>query len=357
MFGSSVLSDSVTETQEHIIPVTLVEQQQCQTQTSDEKSFTKQNEMSHCDQLKSFTSLRNKMTANADVSSKRTTEARKCSSDNKSDVTFNIEEVNADTNINNQDYHSKTNTVVDNEVDKTKSIVNRHYQGHCENSRSVNLNRILPVSLKGTFFNDSFFEDSRESFVTAVKNVLKKTREGSYLCDDITSYRNLRQRDLRSENQAVHVEEDLTSMKIVVDVQDFIGGDIKVEVVGGKELVVEGRTKSEDGASATSSSFLLRFSLPQHADLETISSAMSSDGVLTIITPKLQQTVGAGTTNNKEMFVERQSRLDHQSDGEQSWEEKKVQHSAKESEGCSSRSFSSAYRSQHQYSSNRNFKH
>lgn len=73
----------------------------------------------------------------------------------------------------------------------------------------------------------------------------------------------------------------------MLDVQDFMGGDVKVKVVDERELLVEGRVeKKEEGSLSLSSySFRRRFTLPQHTDMTAITSVMSSDGILTITAP------------------------------------------------------------------------
>lgn len=83
------------------------------------------------------------------------------------------------------------------------------------------------------------------------------------------------------------VTEELIS-QIVLDMHDFMGGDVKVKVVGEKELVVEGRMEKEEGRSSMSAhSFRRRFSLPHLTDMTAITSVMSSDGILTITVPEV----------------------------------------------------------------------
>lgn len=61
----------------------------------------------------------------------------------------------------------------------------------------------LPIVKRGGFFDDSFFEDSRQHFQVAIRNVLEKFNERNTQTDDLTTYRNLRQRNLKEETQAV----------------------------------------------------------------------------------------------------------------------------------------------------------
>lgn len=73
----------------------------------------------------------------------------------------------------------------------------------------------------------------------------------------------------------------------MMDVHDFVSGELKVKVVGEREVMVEGRLETNTADLAMSSnSFRRKFSLPQDTDMEAISSAMSSDGVLTIFAPR-----------------------------------------------------------------------
>lgn len=127
-----------------------------------------------------------------------------------------------------------------------------------------------------------------------------------------------------------------------------------VDVIEGKELLVEGKAKKEEGGTETTISFRQRFSLPRQVDLDGITSTMSSDGVLTVTAPKTQQSADSDTVT-KEMLMESQSRSESQCDGGRSWTEKNVRETTKESEGCSSRTFSSSYQSHQQSSSKHTF--
>lgn len=65
----------------------------------------------------------------------------------------------------------------------------------------------------------------------------------------------------------------------MLDVQDFVNGEMKVKVIGERELAVEGRL--DDNRT-----FRRCFPLPQNTDMEAITSVMSADGILTITAPK-----------------------------------------------------------------------
>lgn len=84
----------------------------------------------------------------------------------------------------------------------------------------------LPISRKGRFFDDSFFESSRFDFDKKVNEILNRwgddERRGDRWDDDadfrpsknFSRYRNLRARDLKDDNQAVTVTSDDTAHKV-----------------------------------------------------------------------------------------------------------------------------------------------
>nr|XP_027233887.1 uncharacterized protein LOC113825269 [Penaeus vannamei] len=119
----------------------------------------------------------------------------------------------------------------------------------------------LAIARRGSFLQDSFFSDIRRDFDASVREILKKcddsdlTLTGDVSHSDILSrYRQLRSRNMREENQAFCVSSDSASLKIVLDVHDFMRGDVKVKVVD-EELVVEGRAEEEGGSSVSTRSF------------------------------------------------------------------------------------------------------
>lgn len=61
---------------------------------------------------------------------------------------------------------------------------------------------------------------------------------------------------------------------------DFVDGDVKVKLMGENELLVEAHSAS------SSLTFRRSFSLPESIDITSITSVMSSDGILTITASK-----------------------------------------------------------------------
>lgn len=79
----------------------------------------------------------------------------------------------------------------------------------------------------------------------------------------------------------------LTPLQVVVDVQDFInGGEVNVKVVNEREIVIEGHVEKKEGNTTSTKRFRKRYVLPEDIEVEKVTSVMSSDGVLTITTPK-----------------------------------------------------------------------
>nr|XP_045592116.1 uncharacterized protein LOC123754035 isoform X5 [Procambarus clarkii] len=144
---------------------------------------------------------------------------------------------------------------------------------------------LLPISHRGLFFHDSFFTEARQDFEAAVKRIVDSWEEAP-ASDHMTSYRRLRERDLKEENQAVSVTENHQSHKVVLDVRDFLSGDVKVKMVDENELVVEGSVEQRKEGSVSKKSFRRLFSFPGLVRPEAVTSTMSSDGVLTVTVPK-----------------------------------------------------------------------
>ncbi|XP_042240603.1 uncharacterized protein LOC121878438 [Homarus americanus] len=162
------------------------------------------------------------------------------------------------------------------------------------------LNYYLPIFRKGLFLQDSFFEYVRQVFDDTIRDILRRWNETGFLgntwndtnfrlSENLSRYRRLRAQHQGEENQAVTVTSDSTGHKIVMDVHDFMDGEVKVKVVGETEVVVEARTKTNNGEfSRSCQSFRRRFSLPDLTEIESITSVISSDGILTVTVPKME---------------------------------------------------------------------
>ncbi|XP_063586974.1 protein lethal(2)essential for life-like [Penaeus indicus] len=147
---------------------------------------------------------------------------------------------------------------------------------------------LLPIVEKGLFFHDSFFEDIQKHFETAIGQILYTWGEARSVGDLMSSYRCVKERNLQQENQVMAFSEDDQNHKVVLDVHDFKSENVKVRVED-NQLVVEGRVEKKEDDFKSMKSFCRRFNFPGKVAMEGVTSAMSSDGVLTITAPKIPQ--------------------------------------------------------------------
>jgi len=163
-------------------------------------------------------------------------------------------------------------------------------------TKMTSTSKTLSVVQRESFFDDAFFKDSWEDFDTAVQSILDKfdssglkVDQGSRSqCRDV--YSKIRSSKIDEDlyaSQALQITEKDGKFQAVMDVKDFNPADLQVRVVDDR-VVVEGKyeKKSEDGSSMSSKSFLKEFTMPGTADIDSISTALSRDGVLTVKAPK-----------------------------------------------------------------------
>nr|XP_027233885.1 uncharacterized protein LOC113825267 [Penaeus vannamei] len=198
--------------------------------------------------------------------------------------------------------------------------------------------RVLHIERRGVFAEDYCFANVRNSFSQAVREVLEKASEWTCRSDAMHNYRRLRQRNLKLENQAVGILDDQDSHKIVMDVFDFMKGDVTVQLVKGKELLVEGQAERQDGGRVSRVSFVRRFALPELVERDAISCVLSSDGILTITCRKRASGYSA-----RGFCSERKPHVDTAG----GWEDKDAKDSLADWEGASSRAFSTGSRSRY----------
>lgn len=107
-------------------------------------------------------------------------------------------------------------------------------------------------------------------------------------------------------NQEVTLFEDDNCHQVMMNVRDFMSSGVKVDVVDGNELLVEGsrcvEKRGQDGSSEEEEeqdqnssstegrqeeySFRRRISFPGLARIDTMTSTMSTDGILVVTLPK-----------------------------------------------------------------------
>ena len=108
-------------------------------------------------------------------------------------------------NINKESYNSSSNHC---HKDSQNGINSRRF------GRTQEM--LLPITSKGHFFNDDFFEDARKHFEGNVKNVLDQWDHESSVQNDLTNYEMLRKSDLTENSQAATVIENNTCHQVII---------------------------------------------------------------------------------------------------------------------------------------------
>ena len=92
----------------------------------------------------------------------------------------------------------------------------------------------------------------------------------------------------KDEEQQIAVKEDPKQFQVSLDTSLYRPDELKINVVNG-QLTVEANheEKAEDGSKLVSRRFVRKYTLPQGCQDETVTSNLSSDGVLMITAPKL----------------------------------------------------------------------
>ncbi|GJQ70846.1 hypothetical protein Trydic_g769 [Trypoxylus dichotomus] len=81
---------------------------------------------------------------------------------------------------------------------------------------------------------------------------------------------------------------DKNKFQVNLDVQHFAPEEITVKITGKNTITVEGKhEEKQDEHGFISRQFVRKYVLPENHDIEKIESKLSSDGVLTITTPKI----------------------------------------------------------------------
>lgn len=90
----------------------------------------------------------------------------------------------------------------------------------------------------------------------------------------------------------------------MLDVQDFSSsGEVAVQFVSERELVVEGRVEEEGRCSRSCRRFQRRFLMSGPVDLQAVTSVISADGVLTITAPKKVRTTAITSKNTPQRTI------------------------------------------------------
>merc|ERR1712179_499594 len=110
----------------------------------------------------------------------------------------------------------------------------------------------------------------------------KKSGITSKMRDKLRVYRELRVKEPTEDNQAICSAEDETSYKAVLDMTEFLDGEIKVKAMSSTEIVIEGLSKSANQSTPYSHSL----PFPDSIIMEAVEASLSEDGILAINAPK-----------------------------------------------------------------------
>lgn len=159
--------------------------------------------------------------------------------------------------------------------------------------------RSLLVSRRGGFLEDPFFRDAWGDYNNAVRRIVDRFNHGMFAPRDRlrdshyhSMYRTLRSARINYAAQSARFKDEGDLYKLVMDVREFVGGDLTVRTAGGT-VSVRGRVETGSdnestlsGSSRASRTLHRRFNLPPDADGERVESALSRDAVLTVTIPK-----------------------------------------------------------------------
>ncbi|KAA0194385.1 hypothetical protein HAZT_HAZT001319 [Hyalella azteca] len=151
-------------------------------------------------------------------------------------------------------------------------------------------NSLIPITPRGSFFKDSFFDTSRSHFERAVDSVFRRLASPPGIQDPLNWYTQQRSSLLQDDCRAAVVTSEGNAYKIVLDVKNFEEGTVNIRAVGDSELLVEASVDKTTGTSTTKRRYRQRFVTPGPVVSEAVTSALSEDGVLTITAPKKEAT-------------------------------------------------------------------
>ncbi|KAK7067260.1 hypothetical protein SK128_020025 [Halocaridina rubra] len=148
--------------------------------------------------------------------------------------------------------------------------------------------RSISLTRRGMFFEDPFFDVVHDSFRKALRKVLLKSREEDKCnhTSEMASYKCLRKLNPTVENQAFFIDEDMSSFKVVIDIQSLMEDSMSVFEADERTLVIEGQLNEGYGIERELQVLSQSVPLPDHVQLDAITAALSSDGILFFVTPK-----------------------------------------------------------------------
>ncbi|CAL4125150.1 unnamed protein product [Meganyctiphanes norvegica] len=144
---------------------------------------------------------------------------------------------------------------------------------------------VVPIEDGGPFYKDQYFEGYRLQFEHCVKEILQKFSISTRSGDIVGAYHRFRDEQLMETNQAMSHITDQANHQIVVDVRDFIPGNIIVKSYHNM-IQVEGDVVKNYGDYTQPKKFHRQFIIPGFYEISSVVAVISSEGVLAIVVPR-----------------------------------------------------------------------
>merc|ERR1711915_327554 len=108
--------------------------------------------------------------------------------------------------------------------------------------------------------------------------------------DPINFYSTIRSSERQEDMRAGTITTEGDNYKVIVDMRDIDQGSIVVKALNDSEIYVEGKMEkkeeTQNGTRYATKQNVRRFVMPNQIKSELVTSALSSDGVLTVTAPK-----------------------------------------------------------------------
>jgi len=189
-----------------------------------------------------------------------------------------------------------------------------------ENRACATCGHRVPITLRDLFWQDPFFSTNWDDFSKIHDDMMAETRSiwqkfdqqlkhfeaksPEPIPEDIkvpgflfpqrrlmrlpSLFNEERSKDMFKDDQQITVKDDQKQFQVSLDTSLYRPDELKINVENGL-LTVEANheEKAEDGSKLVSRRFVRKYTLPSGCQAETVTSNLSSDGVLMITAPKL----------------------------------------------------------------------
>merc|ERR1712198_85721 len=197
--------------------------------------------------------------------------------------------------------NSLSNEQTSEEVNQQVNVEKKVSTSSLKNERKNQMNSLVPLTMRDSFFDDpffkdtwmdiekshkNFFEESRKLFEQSLSSMESKMKSSEDIFKDTDAMSIFGAKD----SNVIRMVDDDSKMEISIDTAGYKPDELKVSA--GKGVIsVEGRheEKSEEGHVMVSRQFSKTYSLPQNANAEDVVSNLSQDGILVISVPKREQ--------------------------------------------------------------------